>query len=365
MKINPQKIIDLTSRICEIDSRTFQEKEICSFFKKRLLQIPQNKTHFFEIIEHKDCLYTHWKSKNQNADTIALIGHFDVVSPYFKPYLEEEKLHGSGISDMKNSLAIYLYLVENYLEEILENYNLTVIFYAREEGTSVTENGLYDLIEKIPQKIKEINLAIVGEPTDNTLQFGCVGSIHAEIKVEGKACHSARPWNGENALYNAIPFLQEISALKEKKHRVFDLDFYDVLQVTESYSEQGRTSLPGVWTANVNFRFAPIYNNEEAVNQLKKQLLKFGILEKNICVKDISPAGKIIDSPLLQKFIKTINLPKEAKQAWTDVAQLGALNISCLNFGAGLTAQAHVVDEYIYTDDMMEHTQKLLSFLTE
>ena len=366
MKVNLQKIIDLASRICEIDSRTFQEKELCNFFKKRLLQIPENKNHSFEIIEHKNCLYTHWQSKEKNTKTIALIGHLDVVSPYFKPYLEEgkkEKLHGSGISDMKNSLAIYLYLLENYLTDILKKNNLVVIFYAREEGTSVQENGLYDLIKKIPTKIKAIDLAIVGEPTDNTLQFGCVGSLHAEIKITGKACHSARPWQGENALYNAIPFLQKISSLKRKHHSIFDLDFYDVLQVTESSSETGRTSLPGIWKANVNFRFAPIYNEQEAKKKLIEQLIEFGIKKKNIFIKDISPSGKIVDSPLLQEFIQKIGLPKKAKQAWTDVAQLGALEIPCLNFGAGLTSQAHVEDEYIFTEDMKFHTEKLLLFL--
>ena len=366
MKINFQKIIDLASRVCEIDSRTFQEQELCSFFKKRISAISQNKIYPFEMIEHRDCLFANWNSKRKK--TVALIGHLDVVPPYFKPYLEKnlqqkQKLHGSGISDMKNSLAIYLYLVENYLEEILNNYNLTVIFYAREEGTSVTENGLYDLIVKIPDKIKQIDLAIVGEPTDNTLQFGCVGSIHAKVKIYGKACHSARPWQGKNALYNAVPFLQKISALQEKKHRVFDLDFYDVLQVTESHSEKGRTSLPGVWTANINFRFAPIYDEQQAKETLNEQLIEFGIEKENINIYNSSPAGKIVESDLLQQFIKKINLPKQAKQAWTDVAQLSALEIPCLNFGAGLTSQAHVVDEYIFTEDMLFYTEKLLSFL--
>src|SRR5690606_31280680 len=128
-----------------------------------------------------------------------------------------------------------------------------------------------------PDFFKSIDLAIVGEPTDNTVQLGCVGSLHAKVTVPGLACHSARPWNGENALYKALPFLQRMAALEPVRHEVFGLDFFDVLQITESRSEPGRTSLPGWWQANINYRFAPVRSEAEARDELFARLTEFGI----------------------------------------------------------------------------------------
>ena len=73
-------------------------------------------------------------------------------------------------------------------DKILKKYNISLLIYAREEGTPLPDNGLYDLIEFIPEYFDSVDMAIVGEPTDNTIQVGCVGSLHAAVTVKGLAC---------------------------------------------------------------------------------------------------------------------------------------------------------------------------------
>ena len=352
----------LLKQLLAIPSPTYQEQEIVKFIKKWFSQnLPKAK-----IDEFKDSLICHFPQQ-PNKPHLALVGHSDVVPQHFEPYEKDNRLYGSGASDMTGSLACYMHLMKEVGEKILANYNISLIIYSREEGTTIEQNGLYDLINHCPNYFKSIDLAIVGEPTDNTVQIGCVGSIHAQIKALGQACHSARPWNGENALYNALPIIKSFAndpKFQSKKHTLFGVDFFDVIQLTESHSQAGRTSLPGYWQANINFRYAPIYSEDQAKDYLTR-LIKPLLNDKiHFSITDSAYAGKVIENQTFKNIIKKLGREICAKQAWTDVAQLTNFGISAFNFGAGLTSQAHQDNEYICLDLFYSHYEILKKTLT-
>jgi succinyl-diaminopimelate desuccinylase len=189
-----------------------------------------------------------------------------------------------------------------------------------------------------------------------------MGSIHAQIKVRGKAAHSARPWEGINALYEAIPVLSYFAGISPVNHDVFGVTFKDVISITESASQTGRTSVPSSWHANVNFRYAPIHQNPESL--LRAHCRNAGIDDNNITISDHAIAGDVIESPLFNAVIKSLSLPISAKQAWTDVAQLTQLGVPAFNFGPGLTAQAHQDNEYILLSYMNTYISILTRLLT-
>ena len=291
---------------------------------------------------------------------IGLVGHSDVVPDHVVPYVDGDRLYGSGASDMQSGLACIIYLLKELSDQPV---NISLIIYNREEGTPINENGLYALIRDNLDQFKSMALAIVAEPTNNTIQLGCVGSIHAQVEIAGKQAHSARPWDGDNALYKAIPFIQAIKSMKRVKQSIYGVDFYDVINITESCSEVGRTTIPGRWTANVNFRYAPIRSDDEAQDELLALLHQ---AEPSAIVKitDNSYAGEVIESVLLNEWIDRLGRPKEAKQAWTDVAQLSRLGVPAFNFGPGLTSQAHRVDEFVLISDIELYYKTLLGAFT-
>ena len=353
-------MIDLLEQLLNIPSPTFHEQEKVKFIREWCTE------HLGEIdfIEHYDSLIVKFP-ETEGLPHVALVGHSDVVPKHFTAYTEDGRLHGSGASDMLGAIAAYMEIMREHRDAILKKYNISLLIYAREEGTPLPDNGLYDLIEFIPEYFDSVDMAIVGEPTDNTIQVGCVGSLHAAVKVTGLACHSARPWNGENALYKALPFINKMAEIEHQKHTLFGVDFFDVISITESSCEPGRTSLPGYWECNVNFRFAPVYTPEEAEKKLIDMVNSWNVNGLEIRIKDTAPAGSVIESETFSQLVEALGAPVQAKQAWTDVAQLSARKISAFNFGPGLTAQAHKDNEYILIEDCKTYYKMLVNALTK
>jgi succinyl-diaminopimelate desuccinylase len=101
--------------------------------------------------------------------------------------------------------------------------------------------------------------------------------------------------------------------------------------------------VPAKCELNLNFRFAPGRSLDEAEAEIARLAQRFGAAW---AVTDRAPSGPaILDNPLLQELRALTAAPVEAKQAWTDVAQLAQLGIPAANFGPGDQAQAHQRNE--------------------
>src|SRR5437868_735203 len=81
--------------------------------------------------------------------------------------------------------------------------------------------------------IDEAALVVCLEPTDNTLQLGCLGNLVARVVFEGRAAHSARPWLGVNAIALALEGLRGVLELEPHDVDVDGLVFREVLSVTQ------------------------------------------------------------------------------------------------------------------------------------
>ena len=332
-------VINLLKPLLAIKSPTYLEKECIDFCQEWILKNTSLKTRRIGDNLIAEC------NQNGKKPHLSFVGHLDVVPEHFEPIKKNNKIYGAGASDMKGGVAAFLWFIHQYELELCKQYHISIILYAREEGTAIKENGLYEIIQQETKFLKSIDLAIIAEPTNNTIQLGCVGSIHATLTVQGKASHSARPWDGDNALYKALPVIQYFADQVPVVHQVSGVTFSDVISITESQSQPGRTTIPGEWTANINFRYAPVHEDAESI--LIQHCKRAGLKKESIAIKDHAPAGSVIDTVFFNQIIRQLDQPIEAKQAWTDVAQLTEIGIAAFNFGPGLTAQAHLPNEYI------------------
>ena len=293
---------------------------------------------------------------------VILAGHLDTVPLQegdFPARVEKGRIFGRGASDMKGALAVMIELWHNLRKSELP-VELVEVFYDREEGP-IADNGLLPLLEQRPD-LRKAALALCLEPTDLALQLGCCGSMHATLTFRGRSAHSARPWQGENAIHKAGALLTHLKDLQRREVRCGELTFYEVVSVTRIDGFTGRNVVPARCELNVNFRFAPGKSLEQAEAELQALAQAHGA---ECVVTDRAPSGPVIlDNPLLQEFRALTAAPIEAKQAWTDVAQLAALGIPAANFGPGEQAQAHQRHESCGEEALDKAYKQLERFLT-
>ena len=70
------------------------------------------------------------------------------------------------------------------------------------------------------------------EPTDNAIHAGCLGNINATWTFTGRAGHSARPWDGDNAIHKAARGIAALAAHEPEEHDFGGLKFYEVVSTT-------------------------------------------------------------------------------------------------------------------------------------
>ncbi|MGB5809912.1 MAG: succinyl-diaminopimelate desuccinylase [Polyangiales bacterium] len=295
------------------------------------------------------------------APRIGLVGHLDTVRTQHDgpARVEGNKLFGAGAADMKSGLAIMIELVERLDLDALP-VELTLIFYEREEGP-FEENRLGPILEAYPD-LHQLDLAVCLEPSDNQLQLGAMGSVHATLVFHGQTAHSARPWQGDNALYKAASFLQVLAAREPHDVELDGYVFREVITPTLISGGRARNVVPGRAEINVNYRFAPGRTPEDAVADLRT-------LAGDACEvqpTDMSPSGRPhADNPLVQRLITCGVSEVKHKQAWTDVARFDSIGVPGVNLGPGTAAQAHQPNEYTELDKLAHGYTIFERFLTQ
>ncbi len=303
---------------------------------------------------------------------VLLVGHTDTVPPSGPPKGEMEaprregsRIVGLGASDMKGGLAVMMTLAERLDFDALP-YDVGMVFYDREEGPWA-ESGLGPTLDAAPW-LTTAALAFCLEPSDNEVQVGCLGTLHAKITFLGRAAHSARPWQGANAIHAAGPLLVALGGLAPVDVWCGGHLFREVKSATLAQGGRARNVIPDRFEVNVNFRFAPgraIADAEAELRALVAATLPPGAEAPEIVITERAPSGRVVtDNPHLRHFLALNGNPVTAKQAWTDVARLSDVGVDAVNLGPGCSAQAHQAGEYAEVGLLHIAYDQLVRFLT-
>ena len=266
---------------------------------------------------------------------IVLAGHYDTVPAQdnFPGRIEDGWVVGLGATDMKGGLAVMVELAR-------AGAPFGFLFFGREE-LPAGESSLPGFFERHGL---QADLVVMLEPTDNTIQAGCLGNLNARLVFHGKSAHSARPWLGDNAIMRAVEALAPLASLEPNDVEIDGLVFREVLSVTQIDGGIATNVIPAVATATLNFRYAPNRTAEEAEARLRELVAGAGELQ----LLGNSPPGRVAaSSPLVRALRELGGFDIEPKQAWTPVAEFSAQGLDAVNLGPGATRYAHAQDERV------------------
>lgn len=293
---------------------------------------------------------------------VLLAGHLDTIPEQdnMPGRVEDGWVVGLGASDMKGGLAVMLELAA-WIDEARPDRQVDVglLFFTREE-LPVSESPLPAVFAACPE-LRDADLAIVLEPTDNTVQAGCLGNLNASLTFRGEAAHSARPWLGDNAIARAVEGLLPITRIPPRPVEIAGLVFTEVLSVTRIDGGVADNVIPDLVTCRLNYRFAPDKTVAEAEAGLAELIGDVGELD----ITSNSPPGRVAaGSPLVDRLRRSGEFTVEPKQAWTPVAQFTDEGIDAVNLGPGATHYAHRRDERVAVAELARTFAALRRFVT-
>ncbi len=352
-----ERLLEALLFFLERPSVTGEERGLCDDLEARLGKLPG-----WRVERVSNNLVVSRVSTDVSRERLVFAGHLDTVpEPVggLPVRIEGDRAYGRGSSDMKAGDAVMLALLEGFGWEE-SRAEPTFVFYEREEGP-YTENGLETVFEECPWVV-DAELAFILEPTANALEVGCVGTAQVEVTFEGRPAHSARPWQGENALTAAGRFLADLHERAAEEVVVDGLSFYEVLSPTMARGGRAKNVVPDEFWINVNHRFPP-GRGRDHVERVFDGLLKEAGGRARYEIADFAPSGSVdLDHPLIQDFVSG-GLEVRPKQAWTDVARFAQHGVAAANFGPGLTSQAHQKNEFAELPLLLESYERFRVFL--
>ena len=339
-----------------IASESRHERTIVEAIRPRLSTAPGLST-----VEDHDTVLAALPQRRRGCPLVVVAGHVDTVPQAGSgpATIDGEVVRGRGSADMKGGLAVMLALAEDGVRS--ETVDLGYLFFGREE-VSIAESALLPSLERVPE-LREAGLAVVLEPTDNTLEVGCNGNIQAVVRVRGRAAHSARPWHGDNAVHAAIEALAPVADLPVRGVDVDGLIFREVVSVTTIGGGVANNVVPDLVEADVNMRYAPFRAPADAEAWLR-ELLDHPRTEVEI-VSNAPPGRVCLDNPLVQRLRAAGDLEVRPKQAWTPVAEFGMAGIDAVNLGPGDPRYAHSDHEQVSAAALARTYDIVSAFLAE
>ena len=296
-------------------------------------------------------------AKRAGKPLILLAGHTDTVPAQgnLPARVEDDAIVGLGASDMKGGLGVMIELAR-WADGVDLAYDLALLFFPREE-LGPNENPLPGVFERVPM-IDESQLVICLEPTDNTLQLGCLGNLVARVVFEGRSAHSARPWLGINAINVAFDGLQPVLEAEPRDVDIDGLVFREVLSATQISGGIAANVIPARVEVILNFRYAPNRSPANAEKRVRE------LVGRDIEILSHSPPAHVaLRSPAVEKLRAAGGFEVQPKQAWTNVADFAARGLDAVNLGPGGTRYAHAVDERVEIAELERTFAALQRFL--
>ena len=349
-----------------------------------------------------------------NSPTILWDAHQDTVPADgmtidpFSPLVRNGRLYGRGACDVKGGMAAMLVALSR-LRVSGRSRTMTVIFSAtvnEEFGFSGVKalarlwtraaaplgslaaqepfhsdtraRGLLGLIH--PDGLPPA-AAIVAEPTDLNIVTTHKGAVRWRLRVHGRACHSAFPERGENAIYaagraiGAIESLAQELLMRHPEHPCGP----PTLSLGTIHGGMGVNLVPDLVVLEIDRRVVPGESPQAARHEVIERIAAAvgnarmehdepfleseGLAERG-CGNAHSLGSNLAERLIAAATAEGVMPTRLAARYGTNASVLASAGVPSLVFGPGSIAQAHTADESIDLDQVDQAARILCRLIT-
>ena len=320
-----------------------------------------------EVLPNRCNVFGRFPVSMSDKKTLLLEAHMDTVPlepmpDAAKPRVADGRVYGRGACDTKGSLAGMLYafkMLSRRPEELSSN---PVLMAAMDEEAK--QQGICAYAQTKPK----LDGAVVGEPTNLvpvTVHKGCV---RWRVRAVGKAAHSSRPHEGNNAIYQIVAFINQFrtqmeSSLPARSHPMAGLPTATIgvirggIQVNTvpdaCYVEIDRRTVPGEDTDEI------LAEVDELIRNLVKQDSELSIVrEEPFAVSEYLDTPP--DSDIARSAVAACRSILGKGELGTvdygsDASKIAAIaGVPAIVLGPGSISQAHSANEWVLVDELKE-----------
>ena len=304
---------------------------------------------------------------------LCFAGHTDVVPVgqedawSFGPFsgdIIDGNICGRGAADMKGGIAAFVAAVSHFLDEnqMPADKSISFLITGDEEGPSV--NGTKKVLQWMAENSEEIDLCIVGEPTNPSylgemIKLGRRGSVSFILDVFGQQGHVAYPHLADNPMPKIIKLADEIANCQlDEGSEHFQPSNLEITSIdvgndaTNIIPEQGRIRF--------NIRFNDHHTGTELVQKIDDICKKHGVDYK--LTDMISGESFITDPGRLTDMVQnaaekvTGHRPELSTTGGTSDARFITNYCPVIEFGI-IGKTMHKVDEHVAVQDLQDLTE--------
>ncbi|OQY44118.1 MAG: hypothetical protein B6242_13360 [Anaerolineaceae bacterium 4572_78] len=323
--------------------------------------------------------------KGGDAPSLMLNGHLDHVDPgeestwQYPPFSGEIVngiMWGRGAVDIKGPVAAMVYApaVIKELHKTPPGDTYVVAPVMEELGCVGTKHLMTHF---------KTDLAVVCEPSRNTIRLGNRGGVGLDVTVTGKSVHASIPAKGLNPHYIVADFLHKLRTLEMVKHNVFGSS--SVAPTLYRTDQSSFNVTPGEIRLTLDWRTVPndsLHSITKRVNSLLQRCIYAQAKGKvDIATFSFKTYTGISDShpaifpscylppehPFPTQAQKTLsiafkrNVPFDVWHFITDAGPMMDAGIPTIGFGPGDEMLAHTNQEHISINQL---TEALLGYAT-
>ena len=364
MKQIIDSIIAVTETLIKMKTvSSSSNKEVIDYVEKELLQ------NSFEVevqtYKAKNGLdkYNLVAKLGKGNGGLALIAHADVVPGQedkwaaFEPEIKDGKLFGRGSCDMKGAISVFLHVIKDLDQNLLQQ-PLWVIITADEETSSI--GAKYMLKHSKMLSKQKPKYGLIAEPTLMQPIYAHKGWATFEITAQGTAMHTSID-KGESSNFKIAPFLSEMTELKQKfltdssyMNKEFEPPTNGFNMTINDYNAPLNVTSDKT-ICGLSYRVMHNANSDKILSTIKEKANKYKL---DISYDYTNGLHTNPDRVFVKECVTITNAEKALTVPYnTDGSTINQIIKELVILGPGNIEQAHTIGEFIEIDELSKAYQ--------